>query len=1690
MSKANRDNNNSSLIVARRGILPLIKDNLFSKTPAVENKDDKNLHQPLASVFHANTDFFDRSRSYFISTPVVDRLPYSEYEAQKKYLESKPICYVVFGKPGLETERLAESIAKEKKCVLISVTRLKREEKIGSEEFSWDSIVERVDEKDVNHRGYVIEGLPILKNDNNSNDENTEKSTDQSDDDANDDEKSNEDYVILTLTEISDEARSSCSLSSSGNDFEENSKKCECTKCYVDLQLRAVFNDWQLKPDVVVNVTCPDEEILKLYEIKRESDARSTIEYTIDNDDSDSTMDHLIESKLYQSTSTVTDDFGESLKARLKNYKKFAEKYVNSIVTGCNPQNVIEIDGRYPIEHAIQVTLARLQILPLQITIVPEKIYKEKEEEEYYEDSLEDDVTDLDRVFNRLKRLDAPDNAQFTWKLSRWGYVCPVALAEGQRLVGNEKFAVRFMNYVYFLSSQEAMEAFVVNPRTYLLPPNPRPHCRIAVIGPRYSGKTTLSLILAKKLDGVVIDVVEKSKINWEKMMSIDDHDVENSMTIDRCVNALVEAVEFVPDKKRGWILDGLYFNYELCKKLLENDVIIDTVIVFHESVPHDTLINRWIESQEKLSNEEICTADFEEISVNFEKNYNCYSMAEYVKTLRFVEDNKRTLAKKLSDLEVEVIMWDSKTITDDVSKYVIPQIYDEFQLPIETLKNHSSSKEEEEDDEEKEEYESSTTMSTDFSNDHEINFDVGDCKTYCPVALIKHNVLWKGKDEYRCLLGDKVYYMSCKSALKDFIVDNKQLRLPWIKALKKIPPVRIFITGPPSSGKSILADFISKEYGLIHVDFFKHFDEYTSDRGANVNELKLRLVAESCIEEEEDYSKDSSVEDVDELDDLIEKSVEASRFYLKYNREGAELPLTMANDCLLKYFKLPYENTGLIIDSFPNCFQDLEFALKSYVIPDVIIELDCDLDTVKNRSLDRLIRDWKLYRDEERRKKEKEEEIRLSSKVTSYCNTDEMEESEEIWDYSDDKINYRVQPRTEHDEDEWQDEEKSMKKKFSIHVEKVYVKTMKNLQLLRDRLNDETIPIVKVNTSQDVDQIFSLLRSILNPIVNRNSSLFETTREIDPITAERLLETGYYFISPLGKFCPVQRYQRKNPFPIYKPIPARNEMFAVLHRQYVYFVADQDSLDSFKKEPLKYIDENLQIPLLPIFISVIGPPKSGKSSLAERFFYTYGLDRVTRDQAIDFVLTNFFHTDLAVLVKKYARNGEILPSLIFAKVIKLFLSSSVRCLTQGCVFDGFPSSIDEYKSLIEIGIRPNVILDLVVSLKFTIECCTQTSTFSSLNHCSEYENWKTNEQVYRRWLSSRYENLVKIDGTRSRAWVWRRAEETTRERFYRLLNYLEEFCHPCDQVHDLEYLNVDPIEIREHVVDRFGLYCPSCVYFNNNFVELDVAKDRRTGLLQYRDRIYWFCPSHSNGFKKNFQTYVNMFDKIRLPNSYPKIIEDDVDLSNEYWSNRLLYNGQCLVTYVDRLPKRSLIPGKINLAVMYDHKLYLFCEQTCREKFCQKFLNYSKFHINMPQRLDAIPEIKDMPVLGYLEQSVAALIIKAAHRAGELRLKLPGLSSEASAAVFMGCYLKAHSTKAADSALYEKAMRRIEARFEFFKSVIEQMKKVKCPCVLFGDFAGEDLQELSLMDCHDCLVFERKKLSSIVEILRNTNDS
>lgn len=173
-----------------------------------------------------------------------------------------------------------------------------------------------------------------------------------------------------------------------------------------------------------------------------------------------------------------------------------------------DPQYIIKLDGRISPFRMFSGIKMKLKYLPLQKVVIPQRFGLVREiiggEGAEIEEIDVEGMTpeDFFREFNAKEIV----NRMFKYSWSDWGDTCPVSMVKGTYLRGLPKYAVHFMNKIFFLSDEEACTKFLRNPRPFLSHPYPRPSCRIMIMGPSFSGKTALSKALSYLLNGTVLN--------------------------------------------------------------------------------------------------------------------------------------------------------------------------------------------------------------------------------------------------------------------------------------------------------------------------------------------------------------------------------------------------------------------------------------------------------------------------------------------------------------------------------------------------------------------------------------------------------------------------------------------------------------------------------------------------------------------------------------------------------------------------------------------------------------------------------------------------------------------------------------------------------------------------------------------------------------------------------------------------------------------------------------------------------------------------------------------------------------------------------------------------------------------------------------------------------------------------------
>lgn len=1663
--------------------------------------------------------------------PFASRDPYLATETRRKYLEREPTCFVMLGKPDLNTMKLASMIATTWKCILICpVYLIKLEIEEGSEkgrlmanilklggcvgpDIIMNLIINRLNRRDVHYKGYIVEGLPLIPN----------KTLDYSSylpmDEA---------AISVAYSNTMRYFNPSFEMTCSGGMVERGETRDSRGGCVVEAnyeeftssQIEDIFSRWPLKPTLIIYLMCPDVDHVKKRNHFRLNpligriidtsflDMADKIQMLFDHEKTRHYMNASYElyKELMDEERILDEDHGKYLLRRMSDepsnveaqcelYKRLVMPAINKRILLHNPQNVIRLDGRSPLAFMFRTLSARLRTLPIRRVILPTRMVEnamtlDEESSPLHGDEFEGRSNE--EAYRDLANRETV-SPLFPWRLSTWNFLCPVELTRGRTRSGNPRHSVRFMNKIFFLSSSKAVELFLENPRTFLHPFQPRPTCKVVVFGPDYSGKSELCRELARELGGAVINVKEARRSPFD---ADPGREAGFYLTSGSESDAIVERVKAIPGERidedvwrdGGYVVDGMYPNVDSWNVVRDSGVVFEDAILLVDEEPYDHLTSKWRDMFEGRNGEALDRRWREDED---EEEY-VEGLFEYIRHVQQFYFDWKTIEEMVADSCQTLIPCNVGKLAD-VSAHAIRRIKDRY-----TDKARLMTEEEKEREKFLAEYVGMADVTVDLEEEEEeegegkqvvgdakqaANLRFGDTADYCPVALIRYNVFWKGKEEFGAIFMDKIYHCSNSEALEEFLRDPRALNLPLRKPPSTVPPLRVSVIGPTGSGRSTLSDAISRECGLVHVDYFDCFTAYMRLRAMPpITDKDAIIMTRGGLLEPAELPEDLNDERYNSDPRIVQTLVR------RYWSEGGHLPPRMRRECLLDYFNGLYNKSGLVLDQFPSCPQDVETALKHYAVPEVVLELRCGKETATQRTLGELFSSWEknleaekeveseryameLKHYESRRDDWVEETLAREAEMLDpeeYDGEEEMEsrryELEEIW--------YQTNPEPVLFTD-WEDFE-TAKGRIEEEFSRKYDSEAERVSAVRESLVDESIPYFVIDAEKSPRDVFLQAMQILEPYARRTASTLEQISSIDVETADTLLDCGYYFLSSFGRWCPVQLHRNQIPLQMFLPLEITEDIYPVIHRQYVYFLGGKEAQEEFLKDPYKYLEQDSCAPVIQFRIAVIGPPKCGKTTLAQRFADKYNLKVITRGSALRYIIKYFPLVESAELVESELRMGRMAPMEQMKRAIEMY-SIDPSIISQGFVLDGFPMSRKEYELLTYLGMQPMVILDLISDLEFSLDCLSRDGDdeiskpprFSKRFLAHLYDVWRIDQGSYRRWLRRFNQNVIEVDATRCMWHVWTRADENVCSRYLGIRKYFRE----CDyeKVHCLRYMSVSPYEFRSKQ-SGFRSYCPLCLYHEDALTRSEVPDHR--GTVQFREHLYWVCPEHMDEFVQDPQRYLPPVSTKQLPGERPRVLTETIDLEHPCWVKRLRVKGLCSVTYLDHLPSRDVVRGKLDTGVLYRDNVYLFCSNACRDKFMEKPDKYADVVINFTRTLAPI-DPRSLPNLGFLEQTVASLIIDAINQVSVSRPKFPGMSPSATAAIFIGTYLKAKNAPVSrETELYRAVNERIYGYEKILKLASRMMKQILNPFLSVNEHKrprayGYTLSQLSVIS-HD----------------------
>ncbi|XP_031358022.1 adenylate kinase 9-like [Photinus pyralis] len=1656
---------------------------------------------------------------------------YSERSAQIKYFSAEPAAFLIIGKPELGGEQLGRLLADHWRCVYVEPENLIAEEIAGRTragvaiEYNLRVgraigagtvlrlIAKRLGTETVKHRGYVLCGLPLVPN-------GLFHQEALSDDSTIFDVRNVLDEILANVDQLGVPPASKHKLLQfeiedpppdfGGADLGSEDGDDVCSTFGED-QLEFIFRRLH-KSSVVIYMACPNGDVIrKRAGYRLDVDTNQTVDsqqelnekmiYThfsqtpgVANDEElpEDFIDVVKDSRMVFGRSQgrllvrTPQNFPSNVSATLDRFRQSAMPEIERFVLAHDPQLVIRVDGRISVVRMFYAVKMKLETLPLQRVAVPELCLASSETpgEAGPADGLNIDGLTVEECFALFSRRNVA-SSMFKWGWSDWGCKCPVSMVDGYEIRGDPNYAVHFMSNIFFLANQEACARFQRNPRPFLLPPWPKPTCRIYVMGPRLSGRTSVANCLGYVFKAAVLNYDQlmhscfTARLN-EYRNGIRSKALEHALGV---LNAQRQGEWDELERERALKIDEWAFGQrEAIKQLirLRRDIAeLESQTAFFpvSSFPLQLSYSKTVESSDGNARTSVSTlplAKLKEMANELERTMGVPPLSDYEELLHDVDQLYKYLPEHLRQ-PTEAVVPASES-DEPVRLYVEEALrsasYDHLEMTMEHKVEVLTRSIKEIEDRNR----SRGGWIVDGVQPipqlfQELNPD------YTPTFIILladgHEILLerfpkRGQNEFRDFRGlfheiekeeaawrspsvtSTVSYRerNMKRVVDEILDEIDDGRLENIVAYTRdlhqfdvdfagLRPklVEFGIDVLPVTVSPSLKDTLKEAVRLVENRYRRPASEYTElDRAEEVQDLGGGLEPE---------------EKEDGPDDIL-----ANR---RYGDTFHYCPVAFAEHRVLWRGK----------EEFAAKFQDKVYtfadrsALDAFVgdpyrylpprrakIPPPRVCVVGPRASGKYALADRLCRNFGLCRHQFANldralgalwtsERERVFGFVLSGFPRRLADLSFMLEHHAIPDLvielAADKNEVRERLLARFGglgEDEFES--------FVNEVEDSFAKELEDLQETRERCRLEQIPWVTVDS-------FTQAARVVDGLKFRNESAFERVYEVSVDLSERLLSSGYYFLSRFGRWCPVDG---SSPVQMYLKSKETYQLTPCIHRQYVYFIARKSDVEKFKANPLRYTSQAGHVPKaqVPFRLAIVGSPRSGKTSLAERFRRELGLQVVTRGKAGRYVLNYLRFSQLAESMDSVLRFGWQLSEECAMRAVEA-ISFDSKCVTLGMVMDGFPESRTEVRALATAGLVPHLVINLNADLPVVSEFRGSAGKrglppFSERFISHRYHQVKMLEPIFQEWFQSEYQVLKTIQVGPSRWRAWNQSRDLAMDAFSQVQHY---FSHAsADTPLHLAHMLVTPLEFIERQ-SGYKNYCPCCLYFDNCLIDGGSPPDR-TRLLQFREYFYFICSSHTEHFLGDPLRFISPYNPRQLPDQVP-VRPAHIPQGNPY------SEGNCIVCYTQNLPRHVIHPGSRLLTVVYREKIYRFDTEPCLQTFMREpHLFFSKV-INYDDPLPALRP-QDLPIPGYLQQDDAHQLVRAINNTRILRPVIPGLSVEQSAALNVGFHLKVNNPKTTERflPLYAEARETFNRRRLSLLRRLDEMKRMINPYLYYEE--------------------------------------
>ncbi|XP_026742543.1 adenylate kinase 9-like [Trichoplusia ni] len=936
---------------------------------------------------------------------------------------------------------------------------------------------------------------------------------------------------------------------------------------------------------------------------------------------------------------------------------------------------------------------------------------------------------------------------------------------------------------------------------------------------------------------------------------------------------------------------------------------------------------------------------------------------------------------------------------------------------------------------------------------------------TYSPVTFFIRDTLWKGNPSFSLLYDNKVHNFANEEFLEKFRRDKSRYMF-YNKPLKVFPKIKVCLTGSIGCGATVLGKKIAKELGLLYINFADIINFYMKPRHfKNVGRKYENMFIDEPLDDDGVVEFQMGAEDENEMGDILTNETEMRRMIQFYFDRGTPLTSFLAQKMIKKIWFNPFVPTGFILDGYPRMPSDFEDMLSATCIPDIIIDLASNSDVAIKRMAPGMFTQWKNQQLEAKEKakaklnKEREEwNDRITQKVVIKLIFEEIFDNMFFPPGDKDKrlsvesaimdahpsgssnvdpllfnsYNELIQEYPEPiDTNEWESNNEA-RERIESRIQVLFETDDENIQAMKELIREQKIKMTTIDGTKPEYKVFRECLSTLMFLKHRNRSLLEQTFVVSIETANWLLQNGFCFVSKFNRICPVHIYlYPKSVQNSYKIARRKGTLYPVLHRAYIYFICKAEYVKTFRRNPLKFVTSKAIEAYCeyPLRISFIGGPKSGVSTLVAKIAKDNCLINISKGLAIRRVLERMPWTEQATKLRSQLADGELLDDDVIIDAIQT-AAIDHRTVTYGFILDGMPETPYRAKALVKLGLYPNIIFDLNVNKIKAVENCLNEVNYDNLKYLppfpkplieKRYENWRIRTFKIREWITDDYQNLTVINANQSKWKVFKDVDDCIFEIAEKIHFYL---VHVDKGIVRAMWVSNESFSERQ---SSYKNLCPVC-FSKKVYRHSDFPPDKK-GIVQYKNTFYWVCEEHLESVMMFPHFYLAPQD-IEIP-EIPAVVKS---IKKQF----LYEKGTCIVTYAETLPAQKVVAGSLDYACRYRQKAYLFCSKECLTKFLAKPHLYYDIQVFRESKNFKKLSLKNLPHLGYLEQTIGNVLTDACCSVNVLRPKYPGLSFPLSAIIFIALWFKVNNPlmDKEKKALYHKALVVFEARCKMLTRV------------------------------------------------------